>query len=135
VRSPPLPHLREAVAGAPTHDARVVAAAGGELVALASLVDCGPAAGELAVLVEDRWQRRGLGLRIARLLLARACERGLRRVDCHVLADNVAALSLCRALGAAIPPARLGTVSAHVALDPCGGRLRRPLHVTERTLR
>jgi ribosomal protein S18 acetylase RimI-like enzyme len=115
VRSPPLGHLREAAAGATHHDARVVVA-DGELVALASLVGAVPAHGELAVLVEDGWQRRGIGMRLAHDLLVRACGRGVRRVDCHVLADNLAALAFCQAVGATIPPIRSAAVTAQIAL-------------------
>jgi RimJ/RimL family protein N-acetyltransferase len=75
-------------------------AAGGRIVAMANLLAEGDL-GEVALLVEDDWQRRGVGTALLRRLLARA-ERGrFAAVVAHTTADNVAMLRTIRRLGAA----------------------------------
>jgi len=54
---------------------------------------------ELAVTVEDAWQRRGLGLLLARRLAAVARRRGYTAFTASVLGENRAALALMRAIG------------------------------------
>jgi len=49
---------------------------------------------ELAVVVADAWQRRGLGQRLASALLAAASERGFREVGFTVLTENRPAVRL-----------------------------------------
>ncbi len=68
-------------------------------VAVASLVTEGDL-GEIAVLVEDAWQCRGLGTALIRRLLASARRSDLEAVTAHVAADNVAALRTLRRFGA-----------------------------------
>lgn len=51
---------------------------------------------ELAVVVADPWQHRGLGPLLARRLLAAARRRGVREIGMTVLADNDPALHLVR---------------------------------------
>jgi len=53
---------------------------------------------EIAVTVEDAWQRRGLGRRLARRLAVRARGRGYKTFIARMLADNRAALGLVRDL-------------------------------------
>lgn len=57
--------------------------------------DCG----EYAVIVEDRWQGRGLGFALTRLLIAGARRRGYRTMYAMVLPENVRMLNLLRDLG------------------------------------
>ncbi len=86
----PARHLDELLAGPPErHDALAVrAGAGGELVALGSLAQpYGPSDGhtaELALLVVDAWQRRGLGRALTAALVERAARRGVTRVVAEV---------------------------------------------------
>lgn len=47
-----------------------------------------PGTTEIAIVVEDRWQGRGLGALLLDALLAAAEARGLRRFTADVLADN-----------------------------------------------
>ena len=54
---------------------------------------------EIALVVEDAWQGRGLGTALLRALLDRARERGLSRFVAYVLADNQRMLRLVEALG------------------------------------
>lgn len=57
------------------------------------------ATADVAVTVDDRWQRRGLGRTLAELLLARAAAEGIERVRATVSGDNAPALRLARRLG------------------------------------
>ena len=74
------------------HDALVVETAGGDVAALGSAVRVptgqGPATVDIGLLVEDRWQRRGLGSRLLALLAARARSRGVERLRCDLLPGN-----------------------------------------------
>jgi RimJ/RimL family protein N-acetyltransferase len=74
-------------------------AADGRVVAIASLLAEGDL-GEIAVLVEDGWQRRGLGTALARRLLAWAGKARFAALVAHTGADNVAMLRTLRRLGA-----------------------------------
>ena len=53
-----------------------------------------PAVAEVAFVVQDGWQGRGLGRLLLRELLAAAVARGLRRFRAYVLAGNVRMLRL-----------------------------------------
>jgi GNAT superfamily N-acetyltransferase len=69
------------------------------VVAMANLCAEGDL-GEAAVLVEDAWQRRGLGTALLRRLVAWAGRNGFAAVVAHTTADNVAILRTLRRLGA-----------------------------------
>ena len=64
--------------------------AGGPLLHAVARYEPGEADGttEIAILVEDAWQHRGLGTLLLDALLAAAEARGLRRFTADVLADN-----------------------------------------------
>lgn len=51
---------------------------------------------EIAIVVEDRWQGRGLGTLLLRELLGYAAGKGISRFRAHVLADNGRMLDLLR---------------------------------------
>jgi GNAT superfamily N-acetyltransferase len=71
------------------------------LLALAHLMyTLDPGVGELAFLVEDGWQGRGIGAALARRLLAVAHEQGLAEVRATMLADNSRVRALLGGLGA-----------------------------------
>jgi N-acetylglutamate synthase-like GNAT family acetyltransferase len=74
-------------------------APGGRVVAVATLLTEGDL-GEVSVLVEDDWQRRGLGTALVRRLHAHAERSGLAAVTVHTGGDNVAMLRTLRRLGA-----------------------------------
>ncbi|MBP2703525.1 GNAT family N-acetyltransferase [Microbispora sp. RL4-1S] len=80
----------------------LVACHDGQVVALATLVYCDPGAAELALLVEDSWQGRGLGGRLARQLVAAARDEGFAEVRASLLADNARMRRLLLRLGATI---------------------------------
>ncbi len=73
-------------------------APGGRVVAMASLLAEGDL-GEVSILVEDSWQRRGLGTALLRRLRTHAERAGFAAVVAHTGADNVAMLRTLRRLG------------------------------------
>jgi GNAT superfamily N-acetyltransferase len=79
--------------------ASVLAACGhvGDVVALASLI-CGPGGGtaELGVLVEDAWQRRGIGRRLVTHLITTAPARGITTLTASVRTENAKIAELLR---------------------------------------
>ncbi len=83
----PEPYLTEALAGCAAHFA-LLAQAGQAVVALASCVATGRGSAELAVLVEDSWQRLGVGVRLLSQLVAHADQSGLARLNAWVLASQ-----------------------------------------------
>lgn len=69
-------------------------------VAMAQYVaDRYPESGDLAVVVADQWQGRGLGKRLTQTLVCVAREAGIARLDGDVLAENEAMKRLMLKLG------------------------------------
>lgn len=68
------------------------------VVAMANLVGEG-ALTEAAVLVEDGWQRRGIGTALVRRLVTLAAVSGYAALDLHSYAENTGALRMLRRLG------------------------------------
>jgi RimJ/RimL family protein N-acetyltransferase len=66
----------------------------GAFVGVARYVD-----GELAVTVTDCWQRLGIGVALARMVVVRACESSLRRLTATTLWENYASRALLARLG------------------------------------
>jgi RimJ/RimL family protein N-acetyltransferase len=50
-----------------------------------------PTAAEVAIVVADDWQRRGVGTQLTELLAERARQSGIRRFTATMSSDNVAA--------------------------------------------
>jgi len=75
----------------------LVALDGDEIVAVARY-DGRPdrSTAEIAVTVEDAWQRRGVGRRLTERLAVRAIDHGIESFEAVVQPDNRAALSLLR---------------------------------------
>jgi RimJ/RimL family protein N-acetyltransferase len=70
---------------------------GGELIGVARYAyDERVREAEIAIVVEDRWQGRGLGTRLLGELVGYAEGRGIRRFRAFVLADNLRMLNLIR---------------------------------------
>ncbi|GAA3152232.1 GNAT family N-acetyltransferase [Planomonospora alba] len=81
----------------------VVAGRDGQVVALATLMFTpDPGIAELAFLVEDRWQGRGLGTALARMLVAEARDLGFAEVKAVLLSDNARMRRLMVSLGATL---------------------------------
>jgi GNAT superfamily N-acetyltransferase len=69
----------------------------GDVVALASLIRSpGSGTAELGVLVEDSWQRRGIGRRLVAHLITAAPARGITTLTASVLATNTQVADLLR---------------------------------------
>ncbi|GAA4224171.1 GNAT superfamily N-acetyltransferase [Streptosporangium album] len=74
---------------------------------------------EIALVVADEWQGRGIGSRLARRLLRRAGASGARTLGMDVLCENRTVLSMVRrAWPEATMKATSGTVEVTVAMDP-----------------
>jgi GNAT superfamily N-acetyltransferase len=83
----------------PARGRTLLAIADGRVIAMANLLAEGDL-GEVALLVEDKWQRLGLGTALLRRLMAFA-ERGpFAAVIAHIAVDNVPMLHSVRRLGA-----------------------------------
>ena len=78
-----------------------------------------PDVAEIAIVVEDRWQRRGLGRALTRRLAAVARRRGIAWFHADMLGDNRAAVRLLRGLSAAACfRVSTGSLEAEVPLRP-----------------
>jgi GNAT superfamily N-acetyltransferase len=71
----------------------------GAQVVAAGMLASGPAGPELALMVEDRWQRHGLGTRLLLHLAEEAARRGVTSMVCHVQPHHQAVLSTVRRAG------------------------------------
>ena len=73
---------------------------------------------EFAIVVDDAWQRRGLGRILMRRLIEVARERGLATMIGHVIANNTSMHKLCAGLGFTIEhtPDDAGSRTATLAL-------------------
>lgn len=63
------------------------------------ILDHAEGSAEFGIAVADEFQRRGLGVRLLKTLVAHASRRGIRRLFGEVLADNHAMLGLAKRLG------------------------------------
>ena len=73
----------------------VAVAPGGQLVAVARYdYDDEAKEAEIALVVQDHWQEKGLGRILMSELLDRAATKGIRRFRAYVLADNRRMLDL-----------------------------------------
>ena len=94
----------------------------GTIVALASCRLTGEGAAELGVLVEDAWQRHGLGARLLGDLVAHARSIGLHVLEAQLLAEQSWIAGLLRAHGTCrVRPAGGGVLYASLRLSE--GRL------------
>lgn len=87
VRAFPRAYLDEALAGSDAHYA-VVCYSGCEAVALASCRTGEPGSAELGILIEDAWQRRGLGGTLLGELVAHAAGHGIQTLRAQMLTEQ-----------------------------------------------
>jgi len=112
VKALPERYLTDALSGPPFHYAlvaypRPVADVGtsdpggrdGGVVALASCRTIDEGAAELGLLIEDAWQRQGLGTRLLRDLITHAAGAGLRVLEAQLLAEQAWIAGLLRPYG------------------------------------
>ena len=95
----------------------VVDAGGGRLVGMGNVCLGDPDA-EAALLVEDAWQRRGLGVRLVCRLADQALAAGSRRLTATILTSNLAIRRTLTVAGLAptIVDADVGTLELHCDL-------------------
>jgi GNAT superfamily N-acetyltransferase len=103
-------YLTEALSGSPVHFALVASvsaqaasgaegATGEDVVALASCRAVAEGVAELGVLVEDAWQRRGIGDRLLREMTDFAVRSGMRALQAQLLAEQPWIVGLLRRYG------------------------------------
>jgi GNAT superfamily N-acetyltransferase len=82
------------------HDTRdaIVAVVDDEIVGVARYAATGPAEAEVAVVVEDAWQGRGLGRTLLSCAAALARVHGMKALTATVLAENRPAVAMLRAV-------------------------------------
>ena len=76
---------------------------------------------ELGVLVEDGWQRRGIGTELLTRLVASARARGIDEIVADVLGEDGFVLSALRRVGPVVVTLEWGVYTARVALRPVLG--------------
>jgi GNAT superfamily N-acetyltransferase len=81
-------YLAEALSGRPAHFALVAEAADGTLVALASCRTVAAGVAEIGILVEDAWQRLGIGGQLLAEIINHAERARLTTVRAQLLADQ-----------------------------------------------
>jgi len=68
------------------------------------VVDAATPSADVALVLADAWQRKGLGRRLLETLLEHAARAGIREAVAVVLATNVAMLRLARSMGFTVHP-------------------------------
>ena len=76
---------------------------------------------ELGVLVEDSWQRRGIGTELVTRLVASARARGIDQIVADVLGEDGFVLSALRRVGPLVVTLEWGVYTVRVALRPVLG--------------
>ncbi len=101
--------------------------AGSGIVALASCRAVDEGAAELGILIEDAWQRRGLGTRLIGDLAAHAANAGVRVLEAQLLAEQSWITRLLRPYGACrLCSTWNGVLDVSVRLPASTGRRGRP---------
>jgi len=99
----PRAHARLLIANDPTRGS-FLAVEGGRVVAHGCWAEVAPGAAEMALVVTDAIQRRGLGRRLTRALMQDMLDAGMRRMEMVVEPDNRAVVDLiCRSWPEARP--------------------------------
>ncbi len=120
VRDIPASYL-DAVLSDPSASLVAVPGRAGAVAALASLVPGDGSSAELGVLVEDAWQRHGIGRQLVAHLIAAAPARQITELTASVLAQNATVADLLRQIPGEFSLTRRGTtVSVRVRLAPVG---------------
>lgn len=103
-----------------THLAEAEAPDGGERVVAEARyrVDAAGRGAEFAVMVDERWQRRGIGTWLLRALSAHAARAGVTGLHGEVMADHVALLALLKRCGFRCTVDPLQSRTVQVALRP-----------------
>lgn len=105
-----MPYLPQRLARAlmqPAHGWSVVMSSGEHLIGVAMLARDRDGTADVGLLVEDRWQRRGIGARLLRVMASQAAQQGLTTLTCVAQPDNRAVLATIRRAG----------LHAHITMD------------------
>jgi RimJ/RimL family protein N-acetyltransferase len=118
----PMPHLSPRLARellTPQRGQSMVMTSADTLVGIASLARDPDGEYEVGLLVEDRWQRQGIGSRLLRTLAHRAAGQDVTRLTCHVQPDNQALVATIRRAGF-VPRIQMvdGLLQARIPLTP-----------------
>ena len=94
----------------------VLPGTGGTIIGVARYIrdPAHPDTAEVAVVVADSWQRRGLGTLLLRRLARRASEVGIRSVTGDILTENHPTIKFAQRLGARSMANHGSTVTTHV---------------------
>jgi GNAT superfamily N-acetyltransferase len=76
---------------------------------------------ELGILVEDGWQRHGIGTELLARLVASARARGIDQIVADVLGEDSFILSALRRVGPLVVTLEWGVYTVRVALRPLLG--------------
>jgi GNAT superfamily N-acetyltransferase len=112
----PARYLAGALAGRPVHAAFVACLDDGRVVALAECRTVAEGVGELGFLVEDAWQRLGIGRILLREVADHARSHGLTTLTAQVLGEQSWIVRLLGAYGACESAATRGVLDATVRL-------------------
>lgn len=74
------------------------------------IIDTSGESCEFAIVIADDWQHKGLGAKLMLYLMESAKEKGIRRMEGDVLAENAPMLDLMTALGFSVKPSREASV-------------------------
>ena len=124
LRSFPERYLTEALAGHGDHLA-LVAATPTAVVALASCRATAGATADLAVLVEDAWQRQGIGTCLLNGLLDHADRNGLRTLKATMQPEQDWIMWALRAFGRCTARLSMGVLEVTMRREPGRARLSR----------
>ncbi|WP_204043454.1 GNAT family N-acetyltransferase [Acrocarpospora phusangensis] len=118
----PMPRLSDRVIALFTNPAKGVTfvthlAGGDRVVAMSNLMDVAAGEAELAFLIEDDWQGRGLGRILLRHLLNIAPGRRIHELTASVYSTNHRMLALFKAAGAILPRGAGMVVDLRMPLD------------------
>ena len=116
VNALPCRYLDEALAGGPVHFALVACTGSGRVVALASCRTGGPGVAELGILVEDDYQRRGIGAVLLREIAGHASRAGLTTLKAQVLGEQSWIVRLLGAYGSCESASARGVLEVTVRL-------------------
>lgn len=118
IRNIPASYLAEVTGSLPTHAAVVAsqATSPSEIIGLASACLISPGVWELGMLVEDTYQRQGVGRALLRVLVAEVARRGGRQLLAVSLDERRAVLRGLHELGPVTMSSRATTVTARVLL-------------------